>query len=284
MKGSLRSTSSSGFTAAAVGMCLETLLADPQRCDATEFARVAQASSAAGFRHVGLWLWRVAEMGIPTARTILDDAGVSVRLTECRIRWADGPDAAVEGLEEELDKVEALGAEMILAIAKPTELDLSQAAEGFGALCERAATRGVRATIEFIPCRALRDLATAWEVVRRSGAANGGLDLDLMHWQNQIGGPDFDLLRRIPAQHVHYVQVCDAVQPAPALDDYISTALHARPVPGDGIVDIPAFLGALGEIGADPFFAMEVFNADLAAGGPESMAVRLRQSADALFD
>jgi sugar phosphate isomerase/epimerase len=284
VKGNLRSTSTSGFTAAAVGMCLETLLADPQRCDAAEFARVARASSAAGFRHVGLWLWRVAEMGIPTARTILDDAGVRVRLTECRIRWADGPDAAVEGLEEELDQVEALGAEMILAISKPTELDLSQAAEGFGALCERAAARGVRVTIEFIPCRALRDLATAWEVVRRSGAVNGGLDLDLMHWQNQDGGPDFDLLRRIPARHVHYVQVCDAVQPAPALDDYISTALRARPVPGDGIVDIPAFLRALGEMGADPFFAMEVFNADLVAGGPESMAARLRQAADALFD
>ena len=277
-------SSSSGFTARTVGMCLETLLADPRQCDASELARVARASSAAGFRDVGLWLWRAADMGIPTVRTVLDEAGVSVRMAECRIAWAEGPDAAVEGLEEELDRVEAVGAEMMLAISTPTELDLSQAAEGFGALCERAATRGVRVTIEFIPCRVLCDLATAWEVVRRSGAANGGLDLDLMHWQNQAGGPDLGLLRRIPAAHLHYVQVCDAVAPAPARDDYISVALRARPVPGDGIVDIPAVLGVLGDMGADPFFAMEVFNAGLAAEGPESMAVRLRQAADALFD
>ncbi len=265
-------------------MCLETLLADPEICDVTEFERVSRASSAAGFRYVGLWLWRAARMGILTVRDVLDDAGLRVRLTECRIKWTEGPDAAVEGIEEELDSVETLGAEMILAISKETRLDISRAAEGFGALCERAAARGLRVTIEFIPCRAVHDLATAWEVVRRSGAGNGGLDVDMMHWQNQVGGPDLDLLRKIPARHLHYVQMCDAEQPAPALDDYISAALRARPLPGDGIVDIPAVLGTLGEIGADPFFAMEVFNAELVAGGPESMAMRLRQVADALFD
>jgi sugar phosphate isomerase/epimerase len=265
-------------------MCLETLLTDPQRCDATEFERAARASSAAGFRYVGLWLWRVAQIGIPTARNILDDAGLHAHLTECRIRWAEGPDAAVEGLEAELDMVEALGAEVILAVSRQTEMELPRAAEGFGALCERAATRDIRVTIEFIPCRAVRDLATAWQVVRQSGARNGGLVVDMMHWQNQVGGPNFELLRTIPAPYVHYVQVCDAVQPAPPLDEYISTALRSRPVPGDGIVDISALLKTLDEIGADPFFAMEVFNADLAAGGPEAMAMRLRQAADAIFD
>ena len=66
------------------------------------------ASSAAGFRDVGLWLWRAADLGMSTVRTILDGAGVSVRMAECRIRWAEGPDVAVEGLEEELDLVEVV--------------------------------------------------------------------------------------------------------------------------------------------------------------------------------
>jgi sugar phosphate isomerase/epimerase len=246
-------------------------------------ARVARAVSRSGFSSVAVWGWRAREQGVEIVRKILDDAGLRVRLAECRIRWAEGPDAAVENLEEQLDLVSALDAEMVLAVSKETTMDLSRAAEGFAALCDRAAVRGLRVTIEFIPCRALRDLATAWQVVSRSGAANGGIDIDMMHWQNQPGGPDLDVLRVIPGTHVHYVQLCDAVQPPPAPEDYIATALTARPLPGDGIVDIRSVIEALGEIGADPFIAMEVFNTGLVAQGPDVMAARLRAAADALF-
>ncbi len=275
--------SPSRFSADAVGMCLETLLADPRKCDATEFERIVNATSAAGFRSVTMWSWKALEIGVPTARRILDDAGVKVRLAEVRTRWAEGPGPAVDGIDAHLDLAAALGAEMVLAVSQYTAMDVSLGAEGFAALCERAADRGLRVTIEFIPCRALCDLATAWEVVGRSRASNGGIDIDLMHWQHQPGGPDLDLLRTIPPRHVHYVQVCDADRPAPALEEYIDTAIRARPLPGDGVVDIGAVISTLDSIGADPFFAMEVFNTRLLAKGPEAMARRLSEVADALF-
>ena len=275
--------SRSMFSADAVGMCLETLLADPGRCDASEFERIVNATSAAGFRSVTMWSWKALEIGLTTTRKILDDAGVDVRLAEVRTRWAEGPGPAVEGIDAHLDLVAALGAEVVLAVSQYTAMDVSLGAEGFAALCERAADRGLRVTIEFIPCRALCDLATAWQIVGRSGASNGGIDIDLMHWQHQPGGPDLDLLRTIPPRHLHYVQVCDADRLAPDREEYIATAIRARPLPGDGVVDIGAVISTLDSIGADPFFAMEVFNTGLVAKGPEAMARRLRQVADALF-
>ena len=116
-------------------MCLSTLLTDSARCDATDLGRIARASAAAGFRSVALWSWQAAEMGVDAARTVLDAAGVTVRLAEARTRWAEGPDAAVEALEEQLDVLGALGAEQMLAVSKQATMDVPRAVDGFAALC-----------------------------------------------------------------------------------------------------------------------------------------------------
>ncbi len=275
-------TSSSRY-GAPVGMCLETLLADRSTNSPADFARVAEAAATAGFRSVAIWAGRIAQLGIHDARRILDDAGVEVKLAELVTHWADGPEAAINGFEDQLDTVEAMGAKKVLAVAQQTEMDLGRAVEGFAALCERAARREVQVAVEFVPNRALCDLATAWQVVRRSGAANGGIDLDMKHWQNQPNGPDLDLLRTIPGHHVHYVQVCDAYPPDSAAPQYLPGRVQDRPLPGDGVVDIRGILEALSDIGADPFFAAEVFSASMAARGPESMAARIREAVALYF-
>jgi sugar phosphate isomerase/epimerase len=276
-------TPPSRFEVASVGMCLETLLADRSTNTPADFARIAEAAAAAGFSTAAVWAERAATMGIREARRILDDAGVEVRLAELVTHWADGPTAAVDGLDDQLELLEALGAKLMLAVAQQTEMDLGRATAGFAALCERAAERDVKAAIEFVPTRALCDLATAWQVVRGSGAPNGGIDLDMKHWQNQPNGPDLELLRSIPGQHVLYVQVCDATPPTPGVPQYVPSAIQDRPLPGAGVVDIPGILAALGDIGANPFFAAEVFNAGMAHRGPESMAARIRASLEVYF-
>jgi sugar phosphate isomerase/epimerase len=83
---------------------------------------------------------------------------------------------------------------------------------------------------------------------------------------------------------VPFAQVCDAPPgPAPTADDYMITAPRARLLPGEGVVDIDAAVGALAAIGAEPFVAFEVFNRELASQGADVMAARLRASADAYF-
>lgn len=69
---------------------------------------------------------------------------------------------------------------------------------------------------------------------------------------------------------------CDAAGPVPAPEDYVAAAVSRRPLPGDGEVDIPGAMSVLEAAGADPFFAMEVFNCGLLARGPQYMARRLR--------
>ena len=132
-------TSSSRYQVAAVGMCLETLLADRSTKSHTDFARVAEAAATAGFRSVAITAGRAAQLGVQDARRILDDAGLEVKLAELVTYWAEGPDAAINDFEDQLDTIEAMGAKTILAVAQQTEMDLARAAEGFAALCDAPA-------------------------------------------------------------------------------------------------------------------------------------------------
>ena len=112
--------------------------------------------------------------------------------------------------------------------------------------------------------------------MRESGAANGGILLDTWHWQNQPGGPAFGVLQDVPGDRIHFVQVCDA---APTTgDDLFAEAMSARRLPGDGVVDFAGLFAALDDIGADPFYAYEVFSTELAGHGSEQMARELRHA------
>ena len=53
--------------------------------------------------------------------------------------------------------------------------------------------------IEFLPWSAILDLATAWQLVQESGAANGGIVIDMLHRQRQPGGPTWSCCGRSPA-------------------------------------------------------------------------------------
>jgi len=63
----------------------------------------------------------------------------------------------------------------------------------------------------------------------------------------------------------------------------MTEALTARAVPGKGCVDIETLLGTLAGIDAHPYFALEVFNVELAARGAPAMAAELRRATGAVF-
>jgi sugar phosphate isomerase/epimerase len=265
-------------------MCPATLLVNPVDCSTEDIELVARASARAGFDSVSLWASFAVPAGPDGTRAVFDDAGVAVRVVEAVSKWIEGPEAAVEGDEAHLELATALGAEIVSAATIDQTIDLTRAAEGFAAVCRRAADRGMRVAIEFIPFTAIPDLETAWRIVHDSRAENGGIVIDMLHWYHQPGGPNIDLLTRIPAQHIHYVQVCDTGPiPTPSARDYLQYALGGRLPPGNGLVDIPALLRTLGSIGADPYFALEVYNSDLAKDGAEKMAGLLSSAAAIAF-
>jgi sugar phosphate isomerase/epimerase len=266
------------FAPADVGLCPATLLPDPMRCDRATFEQLVPAVAEAGFRTVSLWPLHAREVGVDATESILADAGLTVPVVEALTQWTLGPGSGLrDEAEAMVEFASRFGAHTIAACTLETHLDsLDSAVAGFAEVCDLAAAGGQRVCIEFLPWTALPDLATAWDVVDRAGRSNGGILLDVWHWQRQPGGPDFELLARIPGERIHYVQLGDATpEPAP---DLFAEAMSARVLPGDGVVDLKAVLDALAGIGADPYVAAEVFNAGLAAGGPGPMAQAVRRA------
>ncbi len=271
------------FSGAGVGICPGTLVPTGNH-DRESIERSFTASARSGFDSIALWSQWAASTGLEATRTMLDELGLSVRALEAAVRWGDGPEDAIDEIQLHLEVADLFGVDLLQAALLSPTLDMSRAVEGFAALCEEARPHGVRVSIEFVPWFAIPDLDTAWRIVGQSGAENGGICIDMLHWHRQPGGPNLELLAQIPADRIYYVQICDAgAAPAVSAEAYMVEALSARPVPGEGVVDIPALVDALESSGAEPYFACEVFNERLRSGGAEAMAECLRAAASGVF-
>lgn len=269
----------SRFLSKAVGVCLSTLAPRSRELDADEVETILRACHASGFRSVAMSPAFTKTTGVSRFRQLLAELALEVRVIEAITGWTNGVDPASEETAATSDFASAVGADTLMAATIAPDLDLKRATDGFAAACRVAHDNNLRVALEFIPGTAIPDLKTAWRIVRDSGADNAGVVVDVLHWHHQPGGPDIDLLRGIPPERIHYVQLCDSPDVGtPAGEQYLPFAMSARALPGEGVADIDGLLTALDDMGADPFFALEVFNSELAASGAENMARRLRRS------
>jgi len=263
-----------------VGLCPGILLTDPMHCDRAGFTEAVAATAEVGFDSVSLWAMHAQAVGLGQTQSLLADAGLSVAVVEALVQWGSGPGPALrEEAEATLDIASRFGAGMVGACVLEPALDVAAMTAGFAEICDLAASAGQRVCLEFLPWSAVPDLATGWRIVEAAGRDNGGILLDLWHWQREPGGPALELLRTIPGDRIQYVQLCDAApEPSPPAPDLFAQAMSVRALPGDGVVDIGAVFDALAAIGAEPYVAAEVFNADLAAQGPHKMARAVRDA------
>ncbi len=274
-----------GYAAEHVGICLSTLIADPRQVDGAGVEAVLRACRAAGLTTVATGSSLAEAMGIDRFRRCLIDLEMEVRVIEAIVGWTQGPEPAREETTASAAFASAVGADALMAATIAPDLDLNRATEGFAAACEAAARAGLRVPLEFIPGTAVPDLKTAWRIVRDSGADNAGVVVDFLHWYHQPGGPDMGTLRSIPPERIQYVQLCDSPDIAtPAGAEYIPFAMTDRAVPGEGVVDFESLLETLSGMGADPYFALEVFNSNLLATGADNMAAQLRTSVNKMLE
>lgn len=243
-------------------ICTATLFVEPFAATDAQVAEVAEAAVAAGYRSVSAW-----QHHLPA----LSAAGLSVAMIEAAVGWgnADARSAAAEA-ERMAEAVARHGAGLLLAVCLEPELaDLAAARANLAALAAAVADAGGAVCVEFLPWSGIPDLATAWQLVEPVEGV--GLLLDTWHWVRQPGGPDLDLLARIPGERIGCVQLCDA---APlAGPDPMAEAMGARLLPGDGVVDFASVVGVLDAIGARPVVATEVFNPALVTElGPAAAA------------
>ncbi|OWJ79741.1 MULTISPECIES: bifunctional sugar phosphate isomerase/epimerase/4-hydroxyphenylpyruvate dioxygenase family protein [Haematobacter] len=185
--------------------------------------------------------------------------------------------------ERKFDLMAELGVDLMLVCSSvhPAALGgVDRAASDFRALGEIAAARGIRVGYEAL-CwgRFVRDHRDAWEIVRRADHPNIGLILDSFHTL----GPRIDpeTIREIPGDRIFFVQLADA----PRIEmDLLYWSRHFRNMPGEGDLDVPAFMRAVMATGYAGPISLEIFNDQFRSGLPRLVANDGKRSLIGLMD
>jgi sugar phosphate isomerase/epimerase len=222
-------------------------------CSATDlhrpFLEKVRAAGEAGFHGISLTIpdyskARTTGLTDSYLRGALRDAGLFVAEVSTSTRWAEGNSNEEEELG--IDLVRSFDARGLNCTAwKAGSLGLEQAASAFGAICDRAARRGVRCHIEFVPWSDPRTLEAAWEVVRLADRPNGGLMFDTWHFYRSGGQPSD--LSIVNPDKLFGVQLADAL-PEPRHPNLVEDTFD-RLLPGTGAANVVACVQTLTDLG-----------------------------------
>ena len=197
---------------------------------------IGLAPAPGGYNPDGHAAWSLREDAALRRETIAAarESGVRIAIVE---GFAVMPDHDVRSFAGDLDLVAELGCGRInvVSIGK----DMRQAIDGFAALSDMAAERGLLVSAEMGSLGPLDRVAPALEVVRGVGRPNFSLLVDTMHFF-RLGNTIEDLAALDPAL-VGHVQLADAPW-APRFDTYIEEAMYERMAPGDGELPLAGFL------------------------------------------
>ena len=155
-----------------------------------------------------------------------------------------------------------------------SELDLDRAAEDLAGVCDRAQEHGLLITVEYLPWSGIPDVATAHDLITRTGRANATIMVDTWHFYR--GSSTLEQLRAVPGEKIGSVQLNDAPAQVPA--DLLEETMGGRLCPGEGDIPLVDIVRTLDEIGAQAPFGVEVFNARHEGMAPAEVG---RQTAEA---
>jgi len=170
-------------------------------------------------------------------RAALPEHGVTVSVGEGFLIM---PGLEIGDSEPTLDLMAELGAPRVNCVA--VDPDRSRGVDQFARFAEMAAARGQDALLEFMPILAPATIQEALAFVTDSGAANGKLLIDAMHFFRS--GAAIADLAAISPKRIGHVQICDVPMP-PKTADYGEEARHERLCPGEGDLPLADFLAAL---------------------------------------
>ena len=167
----------------------------------------------------------------------LHDRNVTISIGE---GFGVKPDADVRDQASEMDVMAELGAQRLNSFSM--DPDLGRSFDQLAMLAEMTAERGMKLAIEFAPVMSIADLPTAAAAVRHVGRPDFQICLDTMHFA-RTGSKPADLADYEP-ELFGYVQLCDV--PLTAHNpDYMTEAMTARMVPGEGELPLRDILAAL---------------------------------------
>ena len=204
------------------------------------------------------------QLGLETMKKILDDNGMKYVEIEMIMDWfAEGERGArSDRIRADLLRVaEPLGAchikiggDLVDSSDDPRRID--RMAEDFGILCAQAADVGTSIALELMPFSNLATIDHGLQLIRGSGARNGGLLLDI--WHMARGGIDAARIRTTPTEAIAWIELNDA--DAAIVGDLWNDTLHHRKLPGEGALDIAGFLRAVRDAGYAGPYGVEILS------------------------
>jgi sugar phosphate isomerase/epimerase len=219
-------------------------------CSLEEFIEIAANT---GYDHVSLRMTKVC----PSDRVyplitdhelrreigkLITDSGLSVLDVEL-IQFNKNTEP--ESFEPLLAASAELGAQAV--IVQIPDADRQRAQDRYGKLCDLARPYGLYATLEFVSWTQTPDLHAAASIVRNAARDNGGLLVDILHFDRS--GSELEELRKLPREWFRFIHLCDAPRATPALTEgIINTARTARLFPGQGALPIKEILANLPEV------------------------------------
>jgi 4-hydroxyphenylpyruvate dioxygenase len=179
-------------------------------------------------------------------------------------------------VEHYLEQSKGMGCDYVICCAFAEKSNIDTDTRHFKEVCDIAKSVGIEIVLEFLPWVTLRDVRTAWEVVRRANCSNSGLLIDTFHYFK--GGSRIEDLREVPAEKIFFIHLDDA----PDLPiDTKEMCMNHRVFPGEGAFPLRQFLDVLIlEKKYDGWIGLEVLNKEYQHVDYSQIAEKGRRTAE----
>lgn len=241
------------------------------------FHHRVEAAALAGYKGVGLvhadLLHVVQKYGYKEIQSILDNNGIKYFEIEILENWYRTDESRVysDQMKQEMLKVASeVNVKTIKLGSGPADdpLHIQKMTDAFGQIADEAQIFDTSIMIEFMPFCNLNTLAPALEIVKNANRKNAGLLLDI--WHVARANIDFDEIKKIPKEFIKGIELDDADKYP--LESLFMDTIHKRQLPGDGALDVAAFVNAVKETGYNGPWGVEVISDTLRKKPLQQMA------------
>ncbi|HSS98198.1 MAG TPA: sugar phosphate isomerase/epimerase family protein [Terriglobales bacterium] len=242
-----------------------------------DFKERVEAAARAGFCGLGIWHADLEQIlqrqTLPEMKQILADNGMKYLEVEFLVDWfMDGELRAQSDLRRKklLVAAEALRATQIkVGDFYQRKCSLAQITDAFATLCREAKEHGTRIAFEPMAVSMINSLEDCLALIDGSGAANGGIILDLWHVVNlEI---TYENVARWPAKYLFGAEIEDG-----SFDPTSDTKkpIVDRTFCGEGEFDIDGFIQAINKTGYPGPWGVEIFSQELVDKPLNELATR----------